>query len=590
MRNIDPNAKVGMRIRLTKDMDDQQPILKGQEGTINNIDDIGTLHVLWDDKRLLGVIPNVDSYELLPPESEQVDFSVFESTEGKLTKNFTREAKKAFSSVKPNPGIKIESDSKENPKKTIFKQDLDKIMNTISTVKFMQVQIVEKMIENFYEKYKDSVSDGKKLEKIIDNLKEKLSKKFPIDEMDAVGSNGLAGAAGYSYSAPLKEVNTTKNTDLTTGSDRGYDKGTWSTKADGWDWNDEALWEGGEIVDLLTKVRNVWDDSDLDISKQWDKAQKIKEKENELTESKKNGKKKIEEEDVNEDTTFGSVFGSGFPVGPAFAAKKGQWRSAKKPIWKGGTIIQKEEDSNEGTLRPIDEVNKVKFVKGSKYVKVKDKCAKYNNQPWCNQGAIDKPLELSNQTFESIKKVSKKTGVPFNVILENINKKLLEDFGRNYTIQSLYDVIQDELLNDPKIEQWKTLMDSPIGGVENFEMPHHQRDYGNTEGMSYDEDDVLGIKGPHGMLAMVILPKLVKMGILTGDIKDQNELGILNTISELLYQDIKPEGFNDVKHTENGDYDLTENTIKNINNLSKKLGISKSEIVDRIKFKFKSIN
>jgi len=590
MRNIGPNAKVGMRIRLTKDMDDQQPILKGQEGTIDRIDDNGTLHVLWDDKRTLGVIPNVDKYELLPSNDEQIDFTVFESKGSNLSKNFTREAKRAFANVKPNPGIKIESDSKENPKKTVFRQDLDKIMNTISTVKFMQVEIVEKMIDNFYEKYKDSTSDKDKLEKIIENLKEKLSKKFPIDEMDAAGSNGLAGAAGYSYSAPIKEMNTTRNTDRTTSSDRGYDKGTWATKDDGWRLNDKPTWEGGEFVDLLTKVRNVWDDANLDISKEWDKAQKIKEKENEkeLTESKKNGKKKIEEEDVNEDTTFGSVFGSGFPVGPAFAAKKGQWRSAKKPIWKGGTIIQKEEDSNEGTLRPLDEVNKVKFVKGGKYLKIKDKCAKYNNQPWCSQGAIDKPLELSNNTFESIRKVSKKTGLPFNVILENINKKLFEDFGKNYTMESLYDVIKDELMSDPKIEQWMMLMDSPIGGVENFEMPHHKSDYGSTEGIT-DDGESMGVKGPHGMLAMVILPKLVEMGILTGNLKDKNELGILNSISEFLYHDIKPVEFNDVNHGD-GDIQMSENTIKNISKLSKELGMSKSEIVERVKSKFKGIN
>ena len=48
----------------------------------------------------------------------------------------------------------------------------------------------------------------------------------------------------------------------------------------------------------------------------------------------------IEEEEIDETTTFGSVWGSnGPPVGPAFAAKKGEWRTAKKPVWTGGVIV-----------------------------------------------------------------------------------------------------------------------------------------------------------------------------------------------------------------------------------------------------------
>jgi hypothetical protein len=82
--------------------------------------------------------------------------------------------------------------------------------------------------------------------------------------------------------------------------------------------------------------------------------------------------------------------------------------------WKGGTIIQN--DDNEGVLNPIVEENKVKFTKGGKYVKIKDKCGKYNNEPHCSQGAIDDPLILSDDTIKNIQEIAKQTGRPFNEV------------------------------------------------------------------------------------------------------------------------------------------------------------------------------
>jgi len=72
----------------------------------------------------------------------------------------------------------------------------------------------------------------------------------------------------------------------------------------------------------------------------------------------------------------------------------------------------------------FQEVNKIKWVKGGKYVKIKDKCAKYNNQPWCSQGAIDNPLEFSDTVFENIEEVSKVTGLSEEKILDRIKAKL----------------------------------------------------------------------------------------------------------------------------------------------------------------------
>ena len=215
--------------------------------------------------------------------------------------------------------------------------------------------------------------------------------------------------------------------------------------------------------------------------------------------------RKKKEEEIEETTTHASVWGAnGPPVVPIFGAKGKDHVPSRKPIFKGGKIVQKinnsgvltehteVEDSpipgvtsaqfrdelmgvwglrnvefikkgtystdskeeyvlnNEGFIntpnedRPkittlngktimtwkmpqydlFQEVNKIKWVKGGKYVKIKDKCAKYNNQPWCSQGAIDNPLEFSDTVFENIEEVSKTTGLPKEKILDRIKAKL----------------------------------------------------------------------------------------------------------------------------------------------------------------------
>ena len=131
-----------------------------------------------------------------------------------------------------------------------------------------------------------------------------------------------------------------------------------------------------------------------------------------------------EKEELEETTTFSSVFGGGFPVTPFMFAKKGKHIPSKKPIWKGGKIVQKTTKADLLGESLLDEINKVKWVKGGKFIKFKDRCVKYNNKPWCSQGAIDNPIELSDNTFENIKKVSKKMNISEGDILDKIKAKL----------------------------------------------------------------------------------------------------------------------------------------------------------------------
>ncbi len=134
--------------------------------------------------------------------------------------------------------------------------------------------------------------------------------------------------------------------------------------------------------------------------------------------------RKKDKEEIEETTTFSSVFGGGFPVTPFMFAKKGKHIPSKKPIWKGGKIVQKTDKADLLGESLLDEINKVKWVKGGKFIKFKDRCVKYNNQPHCSQGAIDNPIELSDTAFENVKKISKKMNISEGEIIDKIKAKL----------------------------------------------------------------------------------------------------------------------------------------------------------------------
>lgn len=52
----------GTRVRLLK-MEDKQAPPYNTQGTIRNIDDMGTIHVSWDTGSSLGLIYGVDRFE-----------------------------------------------------------------------------------------------------------------------------------------------------------------------------------------------------------------------------------------------------------------------------------------------------------------------------------------------------------------------------------------------------------------------------------------------------------------------------------------------------------------------------------------------
>lgn len=46
-------------------MNDSQAILPGTRGTVNYVDDLGTIHMKWDNGRTLGICPQEDSFRKL---------------------------------------------------------------------------------------------------------------------------------------------------------------------------------------------------------------------------------------------------------------------------------------------------------------------------------------------------------------------------------------------------------------------------------------------------------------------------------------------------------------------------------------------
>lgn len=56
--------KPGDRVVLLSDMEGER-LRKGYTGTINHIDDIGTIHVRWDVGSTLGIIPGIDTFRVI---------------------------------------------------------------------------------------------------------------------------------------------------------------------------------------------------------------------------------------------------------------------------------------------------------------------------------------------------------------------------------------------------------------------------------------------------------------------------------------------------------------------------------------------
>lgn len=57
----------GAVVRLVSTADPHTRLLPGATGTVENVDDAGTVHVRWDDGSTLGLIPGEDVWEMVHP-------------------------------------------------------------------------------------------------------------------------------------------------------------------------------------------------------------------------------------------------------------------------------------------------------------------------------------------------------------------------------------------------------------------------------------------------------------------------------------------------------------------------------------------
>ncbi len=56
---------VGTKIQLISMRDETYPVLPGTIGEVTYIDDIGSIHMKWENGSSLALIPEVDSFKIL---------------------------------------------------------------------------------------------------------------------------------------------------------------------------------------------------------------------------------------------------------------------------------------------------------------------------------------------------------------------------------------------------------------------------------------------------------------------------------------------------------------------------------------------
>lgn len=65
IEQLNKEYPTGTRIILHRMGDDPCPVEPGSTGTVKFVDDTGTIHCDFDNRRSLGLIPGVDSFEIM---------------------------------------------------------------------------------------------------------------------------------------------------------------------------------------------------------------------------------------------------------------------------------------------------------------------------------------------------------------------------------------------------------------------------------------------------------------------------------------------------------------------------------------------
>ena len=66
LENLRKQYPVGTKIQLISMRDEKYPILLGTIGEVTHIDDMGSIHMKWQNGSSLAIIPEVDSFRVAP--------------------------------------------------------------------------------------------------------------------------------------------------------------------------------------------------------------------------------------------------------------------------------------------------------------------------------------------------------------------------------------------------------------------------------------------------------------------------------------------------------------------------------------------
>jgi Domain of unknown function (DUF4314) len=64
------DTKLGDRVEVIRCYDAYTKLRRGTRGTVTLIDQLGTVHVRWDDGRNLGLVPGQDEWRVIAAEEE----------------------------------------------------------------------------------------------------------------------------------------------------------------------------------------------------------------------------------------------------------------------------------------------------------------------------------------------------------------------------------------------------------------------------------------------------------------------------------------------------------------------------------------
>ena len=68
---------VGTKIQLISMRDERYPVLPGTVGEVTHIDDMGSIHMKWENGSSLALIPEVDSFKVVGAQNKRAPIPLY---------------------------------------------------------------------------------------------------------------------------------------------------------------------------------------------------------------------------------------------------------------------------------------------------------------------------------------------------------------------------------------------------------------------------------------------------------------------------------------------------------------------------------